>query len=123
MRAGTVMVVDDDESVRTSLARLLKSAGMSFELFASAEEFVAQHAIDSAGCVIIDVQLPGICGLELQAMCAQAHPATPIIMITAFRDPNAEEQALAAGAVEFFHKPFDAGALIEAVTEAIEHQQ
>jgi FixJ family two-component response regulator len=119
MGARTVAVVDDDDSVRCSLARLLKSAGFDVHLFPSADEFIRYAASARSGCVIIDVQMPKMGGLELQAFCAKHLPSTPIIMITAFHDLVAETSALEAGALAFFIKPFDAGALVETVKTAL----
>src|SRR5262249_28105930 len=119
-RGQTVMVIDDDESVRSSLARLLRSAGLDFEVFASAESFLAVAAPDRAGCLIIDVQMPGMRGLELQARCRQQLALVPGIMITAFRDQDAERRSLAIGAIAFIQKPFDASGLLELIITALD---
>ena len=111
-RDPLVIVVDDDVSIRNSLARLLHSADMSCQGFNSAKEMIDANVLDMAACLIVDVQMPGMRGLELQAICAKQKPALPIIMMSAFNDDDAEALALTAGAIAFLQKPFDAAALI-----------
>lgn len=111
-RDPLVIVVDDDASVRSSLSRLLRSAGMEYIVFSSGEDLIQSQKVDDADCLIVDVQMPGIRGLELQAICAKQKPALPIIMMSAFSEDDAESSAMAAGAIAFLHKPFDAAALI-----------
>ena len=114
-----VMVVDDDASVRSALARLFRTAGFAFQTFASAEEFLGGPGLASAACLVADVQMPGLRGLELQAICARKRPSLPIVMISAFEDAEAERQAIAAGAIAFLHKPFDGEALLAIVGQSI----
>jgi FixJ family two-component response regulator len=114
----TVMLVDDDDSVRKSLTRLFRSAGVELKSFASAEEFLDGSSINQASCLIADVQMPGMHGLELQTECLKRRPSLPIILITAFRDPKSERQALAKGAVAFLYKPLDGERLIDLVQQA-----
>ena len=114
-----VVLIDDDASVRRSLSRLFRSAGVELRAFASAEEFLAGPALSLAGCLIVDVQMPGMRGLELQARCAAQRPALPVILITAFQDAEAERQAMAAGAVGFLYKPFDGEMLLQLVKRAL----
>lgn len=114
-----VALVDDDVSMRTSLGRFFRSAGIELQTFASAEEFLACSALREISCLIVDVQMPGMCGLELQSECARQKPSLPIILITAFQDPVAERNALAAGAVAFLYKPFDGEALLTLVHRAL----
>jgi len=114
-----VALVDDDESVRTSLARLFRSVGMELSVFELAEDFLAADDIDSVGCTIMDVRMPKMRGLELQKICVARWPAMQIIMISAFNDEDAEKRARRAGALAFLHKPFDATSLLSLVKEAI----
>ena len=118
-----VMVVDDDQSVRTSLSRLFRSSQIALRTFASGEAFLERAQLDSAACLIIDVHLLGMQGLELQQLCARRRPDLPIIMISAFNDDDAETRSLAAGARAFFHKPFQAAALLDAVKQLIRESQ
>jgi two-component system response regulator FixJ len=115
-----VALVDDDESVRTSLARLFRSAGMDLLVFESAEDFLAAAALDTVRCVIVDVRMPKMRGLELQKICVARWPAMQIIMISAFNDDDAENRAQRAGAIAFLHKPFDATSLLTLVKKALE---
>ncbi len=115
-----VFVVDDDTSVRVALGRLTRSAGLEVETFASAEDLLKTWPSDSVGCLIVDVQLPGLSGLELQNELAALGSAVPIIFITAHDDPDARTEALNSGASGFLEKPFDDEALIAAIHTAIE---
>jgi FixJ family two-component response regulator len=119
VRDPIVLVIDDDESVRSSLARLFRSAGLSLQSLNSSEELLDLVQLDSVGCLILDVHLPGMNGLELQEICHRRCPSLPIIMISAFIDDDAERRALAAGAVAFFHKPFDAALLLATTQNAL----
>lgn len=115
-----VFVVDDDASVRVALGRLIRSAGLEVETFASAEDLLETWPSDSAGCLILDVQLPGLSGLELQSKLAALGSTVPIIFITAHDDPDARTQALNDGAAEFLEKPFDDEDLLAAIHTALE---
>src|SRR5882672_7222187 len=112
-----VAVVDDDESVRMAIQSLLRSLGFRVELFASAETFLDARP-DGIGCLILDVRLPGMSGLDLQRQLAAAGGGPPIVFISAHADPIAQRQALSAGALAFLRKPFPATALIDAVRAA-----
>jgi FixJ family two-component response regulator len=116
----SVVLVDDDKSVRISLARLFRSAGMDFIAFESAEEFLKSSSLNSAGCLIADVRMPRMQGLELQQICRTKRPALPIIIISAFNDDDAEDRAIEAGAKAFLHKPFDPTALLNLVRKALD---
>jgi two-component system response regulator FixJ len=107
-----VIVVDDDVSVRISLARLLSSAQLPFTMYGSAEEFLHNVPTTAGGCAVIDIHLPASSGLDLQKMIAQRYPDLSVVIITAFDEEDAEQQALANGAVAFLRKPFDAEALL-----------
>jgi FixJ family two-component response regulator len=116
-----VYVVDDDESVRSSLRRLLSSVGFSVEVFESARAFLAAPRGDEPGCLILDVQMPDLSGLELQTeLSANEHAALPIIFLTAHGDIPMSVRAIKAGAVEFLTKPFQERDLLSAIRQAIQ---
>lgn len=120
MRKGPVIsVVDDDESVRQALEGLLRSAGLQVATFASAEEFLGSRQLRTAACLILDLQMPGMGGLELQQRLAEAGRRIPVVVLTAHGDDDARAKALAAGAVAFMPKPFDGEALLGAVEVAL----
>ena len=119
VRADTpVFVIDDDASVRKSLGRLLRSAGHSVETFSSAAEFLDCGHCDIAGCLVLDVRMPGTDGLELQERLAASSQHLPIVFITAHDDTQTKEQAMKAGAVAFLIKPFDESKLLGAIEQA-----
>jgi FixJ family two-component response regulator len=115
----SIAVVDDDESVRIAVTGLLRSLGYRARSFSSAEEFLACVEPDMFDCLITDIQMPGMSGLELQKHLAAAGCRLPVIMITARPDPAIEQKALAAGAVSVIRKPFEAAALISALQSAL----
>jgi CheY-like chemotaxis protein len=115
----TIYVIDDDESVRRSLARLLTSVEMRAETFPSAEAFLAGVDRTARGCLILDVQLVGMDGAELQRLMARANWTMPIIAMSGSHDPQIEAQALELGAAAFLRKPFDAEELIDAIARAL----
>jgi len=115
-RAGLVSILDDDESLRSSMADLLMSAGQSF---ASAEEFLTTGALKNTACVITDVCMPGMSGFDLQSRLAADKYSIPMIFITAHADGHFRARALRAGAVEFLSKPFDEERLLKAVQAAL----
>jgi len=115
-----VAVIDDDESCRTALKEMLRSAGLSALAFASAEDFLKSGRQRQTGCLISDIRMPGMSGLELQAKLNADHCRIPTIFITAHGDEKMRMQALRAGAVEFLAKPFDDEALLERVRTALE---
>jgi FixJ family two-component response regulator len=114
-----VVIVDDDESMRNALQGLMKEVGLPAQAFASAEEFLAFGFAQQAGCVIADIRMPGMSGLELQAKLKAERCNIPIIFITGHGDEKMRLQALRAGAVEFLSKPFDDEILLESVRAAI----
>jgi FixJ family two-component response regulator len=116
----TVAIVDDDEAVRVALEGLLKSAGLTARAFESAEEFINSGQQRQAACLIADIRMPGMSGLELQAKLNADGCRIPIVFITAHGDAKMRIQALRAGAVEFMAKPFDDEALLESVRAALE---
>ena len=115
-----VAIVDDDEEVRVALGGLLKSAGLAARAFESAEEFIESGQQSQVACLITDIRMPGISGLELQAKLNAEGCSIPIVFITAHGDAKMRMQALRAGAVEFLAKPFDDDVLLESVYAALE---
>lgn len=121
--APIVFVVDDDISVRDSLELLLRSAGLRAQIFASAEQFLAYPYVVAPTCLILDVSLPGVNGLDLQKQMALDRADMPIIFITGQADVPMTVQAMKAGAVEFLTKPFDDGLLLQAIEDAVERSR
>src|SRR5271155_2033417 len=115
-----VAIVDDDDSLRAALQGLLKATGFPAGAFASAEEFLKSGQQQQTTCLITDIRMPGMSGLELQAKLNADHCRIPIIFLTAHGDEKMRMQALRAGAVEFLAKPFDAEALLENVRAALD---
>lgn len=120
MSLGTVFVIDDDANVRASLQGLLKSAGLRSECFETAEEFLAKVPSDSPGCLILDVSLPGISGLDFQEKMQKAGRHMPIIFITGHGDIPMTVRAMKSGALEFLTKPFNNPDLLSAVEQALD---
>jgi FixJ family two-component response regulator len=118
-----VFVVDDDISVRESLELLISFAGWQPELFASAEEFLAHPRVSVPNCLILDVSLPDLNGLDLQKLIASDRTDMPIIFITGHGDIPMTVQAMKAGAVEFLTKPFDDELLLSAIQHALERSR
>jgi FixJ family two-component response regulator len=118
-REPTVFVVDDDESVRLALSSLIRSVGLAVELYASAREFLQVRPLDTPACLVLDVRLPGIGGLELQRELTAAHNQIPIIFITGHGDIPMSVRAMKAGAVEFLPKPFRDQDLLDAIQLAL----
>lgn len=115
-----VAIVDDDELMRGALQGMLKSVGLPSQAFASAEEFLNSGQQQQTACLIADIRMPGMSGLELQAKLNADHYRIPTIFITAHGDTKMRMQALRAGAVEFLAKPFDDEVLLESVRAALE---
>src|SRR5215510_298845 len=115
-----VSIVDDDELMRGALQGLLKEAGLPARAFPSAEEFLNSAALNRSSCLIVDVRLPGMSGLELQARLREEQTEIPIIFITAHGDERMRTQALRAGAADFLSKPFDDEVLLRSVRAALE---
>jgi FixJ family two-component response regulator len=120
-KAKLVAIVDDDELVRSALQGMLKSVGLASQVFASAEEFLKSGQQQQTACLIADIRMPGMSGLELQAKLNAEHCRIPTIFITAHGDTKMRMQALRAGAVEFLAKPFDEVVLLESVRAALEN--
>lgn len=119
-RRPKIFVVDDDESVRDALVSLIRSAGLGVETFASAPEFLNRQQMDEPSCLVLDVRLPGLSGLDLQQRLAEINVSTPIIFITGHGDIPMSVRAMKAGAVEFLTKPFRDEDLLNAIREAIQ---
>jgi FixJ family two-component response regulator len=117
--SALVSVVDDDPSVRRSLARLVKGAGYRVEAFASADEFLARPPEDGPACLLLDVRMPGLTGLDLQETLAIAAHSTSIVFITGYRDVRASVKAMKGGAVDFLTKPVNDEELLSAIERAV----
>ena len=118
-----VFVVDDDVSVRESLEALIRFAGWEVEIFATAQAFLSRRRVTAPSCLVLDVALPDLNGLDLQKHVAVDRPETPIIFITGYGDVPTSVQAMKKGAVEFLTKPFRDDVLLDAVREAIERSR
>jgi len=118
-----IFVVDDDKSVRDSLRRLLTSVGLSVEVFPTAQAFLSRPRPDMPGCVVLDVRLPGLSGLDLQRELAGTDAPLPIVFITGHGDIPMSVRAMKAGAVEFLTKPFREQELLEAIRQAVERDR
>jgi FixJ family two-component response regulator len=118
--ADVVFVIDDDPSIRRAIKRLIGSIGLQAELFGSAQEFLQATEVDAPACLILDIRLPGISGLDLQSELLKAHNGIPIIFITGHGDIPMSVRAMKAGAVEFLTKPFRDQDLPDAVQLALD---
>src|SRR5919108_741884 len=118
-----VFVVDDDASVREGLGNLIRSAGLEVEAFVGAQEFLARPRVDVPSCLVLDVRLPGLSGLDLQKRMAELEIEIPIIFITGHGDVPTSVRAMKAGAVEFLTKPFVDRDLLDAIQQAIKRNQ
>ncbi len=116
---ATVFIVDDDPSIRHSLSWLLESVKLNVEAFASAEEFLQQVGIDRIGCLILDVRMPGMSGLELQEALMARAMILPVIILTGHGDVPMAVRAMANGAFDFLQKPFNGPQLLERINAAI----
>ena len=119
----TVFVVDDDEAVRRSLARLLRSAGLTVESFASAGEFLARDGYDGVGCIVLDVRMPDLDGMGLQARLADEGDDLPIVFLTGHGDIPLSVRAMKKGAFDFLTKPVDEDVLLTTVRQALRRHQ
>jgi FixJ family two-component response regulator len=117
-----VAIVDDDESIRAALQGFMKEAGLPAQSFASAEEFLESGNLNQTACLVTDIRMPGMSGLELQSRLNAERRRIPIVFITAHGDESMRMQALRAGAVEFLAKPFDEEVLLDCVRAAMENQ-
>ena len=118
-----ISIVDDDESIRKGLGRLLRSVGFEVNGFESAEAFLDSADLQRSSCLILDLRVPGMGGLELQRRLAAGHSQIPIIFLTAHSDELARAQALKAGAIDFVSKPFNEESLIRDVNKAVDQHR
>ena len=118
-----VAVIDDDASVRATTDSLVRSLGYIVNTFASAEEFLRSNRLDDLSCVIADVQMPGMSGVELQAHLLTQGDQVPFIFVTAFPDEGVRAQALRAGAICYLTKPFDGDSLIQGLQAALKKRE
>ena len=114
-----ISIVDDDESVRVATQRLVRSLGFVAHAFASPEEFLHSPRLNDTACLIADVQMPGMSGVELQSLLVARGNQTPMIFITAFPDERIRTRAMDAGAIGFLSKPFDGRTLVECLHRAL----
>ncbi len=114
----SIFIIDDDESVRRALRRLVRSVGWEAEAFATAEEFL-ERVLPVPDCLVLDVHLPGLSGLELHQQMQAEGRDVPVVFISAYADVQMREQALQKGALAFLEKPFEEGLLLEAVGRAL----
>jgi FixJ family two-component response regulator len=121
--AAIVCVIDDDEHVRKALGRLLRSIGLAVETFPSSQAFLAYPLADRPSCLVLDVQLPGQSGLDLQAALEQAELSIPIVFVTGHGDVPTSVRAMKAGAVDFLEKPFEDQALLDSIHCALEESR
>jgi RNA polymerase sigma factor (sigma-70 family) len=123
MGESLVFVVDDDAAVRRSVERLIRSVGLRVESFASAQEFLRREPPDGPACVVLDVRMPGLSGLDLQEKLTAAELAIPVIFMTGHGTVPMSVRAMKAGAVDFLQKPFDDQVLLDAVHQALERDR
>jgi FixJ family two-component response regulator len=117
--APLISIVDDDDSLRNSLNNLIRSVGFGVQGFSSAEAFLNSNQLQDTACLILDVRMPGMSGLELQRQLVATNRGIPIIFITSHGDEDARTRALEAGAVDFLYKPFREDALLNAIHTAL----
>jgi FixJ family two-component response regulator len=120
---GLVFIVDDDAGTRESLRNLVRSVGLRVEVFASAQEFLRSQRADVPACLVLDVRLPGLSGLDLQKQMAAAERQIPIVFITGHGDIPMTVRAMKAGAVEFLTKPFRDQDLLDAIQQALDRDR
>ena len=121
MKKVLISVVDDDESIRDSTRTLLRSAGYDVATFESGELFLESGALHETGCLVLDIRMPGMSGLELQRRVNLSDHGVPVIFVTAHDDKTNRTLAIDAGASEFFQKPFSANAFLAAVHTALKN--
>jgi FixJ family two-component response regulator len=118
-----ISIVDDDECVRAAISRLVRSLGFTGRTFASADDFLQSGHLNDSACVIADIQMPGMNGVELQKLLLARGDSTPMIFITAFPDERIQARVLAAGAIAFLSKPFDGPRLIQCIETALKRHR
>ena len=117
-RNVVLAIVDDDEAILSGLSSLVRSVGYKVRLFKSAEEFLDDSQAPPPNCVLTDIQMPGMNGLELQLAIRARNPTLPVIFMTAFPEEAIREKAMRAGAHSFLHKPFDADTILRSLFDA-----
>lgn len=120
MRGAIVFIVDDEISILHALARILKQAGLNTKTFVSAEEFLAEHDPGQHGCLLLDIFMPGMTGLELQKVLNERHSKIPVIILTGYGSVGMAVDAIKGGAIDFIEKPFENEQLLDSVWRAIE---
>lgn len=120
---GTVFIIDDDRAMRTSLARLLRAEIIRTEEFSSAREYLEREKYDGVGCILLDVNMPGISGVQLQAQLVASGRDLPIIFLTGYGNISMSVQAMKRGALDFLTKPVDEADLLPAVKQALDHHR
>jgi FixJ family two-component response regulator len=114
-----IAVVDDEESVRKAVVRVLQAAGFAARAFASGAEFLESWHFDRPDCLVLDLQMPGLSGTEVQRSLVTAGASFPIVIVTAHDSPNLREECMRAGAIEYLCKPLDIRALVKAVSQVV----
>ena len=122
-KTPVISIIDDDASVRVATDRLVRSLGYVARTFASAEEFLRSPYVNESSCLIVDVQMPGMSGVDLQVRLSSEGRAVPVILITAFPEEGIRTKAMKAGAVCFLSKPFDGPVLIDCIDSALKQQR
>lgn len=115
----TVVIVDDDPSMNLAIKRVLTAAGFDAQTFASGEELLRAGVTPGAACLVIDLRLPGRSGFDLIERLAERRSSVPVVLVTAYDEPENREQAMKAGAIAYLPKPFDGKSLIDAVNRAV----
>jgi FixJ family two-component response regulator len=118
-KTPVISIVDDDEAVRLALRSLVRSLGYVSNVFASAEEFLGSSQLNETSCLISDIQMPGMNGIELQSRLKTLDRCTPVIFVTAFPDERNRARALEAGAIGFLEKPFEGQTMIKLIESAL----
>lgn len=122
-RKQTVYIVDDDQAIRHAMELLMRSVGLDYEIYHSADEFLSGHTNERAGCLVLDIRMPGLGGLELQEKLNEMGSTLPIIFITGHGDVPMAVEAMQKGAVDFIQKPFRDQELLDRVSEALKTDQ
>ena len=115
----TVFIVDDDDSIRKSMRFLMKSAGLNAKIYSNAKEFLDCYQPDTSGCLVVDIRMPGMSGLELQQELNKQGSRLPLIVVTGHGDVNMAVQAMKAGAADFIEKPFDDEVMLSRIQECL----
>jgi len=120
---STVYIVDDDQAIRHAMELLMRSVGLDYEIFHSGDDFLSNHSNDRAGCLVLDIRMPGLGGLELQEKLNESGSTLPVIFITGHGDVPMAVEAMQKGAVDFIQKPFRDQELLDRIGEALKTDQ